>query len=90
MIHAIRFGLGTFESPPSGVPFSSVGLLGRLLRPFPGAGIERSLKKPSGGVSDVEDIMVPGARHLYYSNTNKSAQVIGFNAFVDSASFTLI
>jgi hypothetical protein len=60
MIHAILFGFGTFESPPlaaSAFPFASpAGLLCRLFRPVFPVGRERSLKYPSGGVLDEEDM----------------------------------
>jgi hypothetical protein len=60
MIHAILFGFGTFESPPlaaSAFPFASpAGLLCRLLRPLLPVGRERSLKYPSGGVLEAEDM----------------------------------
>lgn len=61
IIHAIRFGLGIFESPPlapSGAPFPSVGLRGLLFLPLTPVVWERSFQKPSGGVLDAEDIML--------------------------------
>ena len=60
MIQAILFGLGTFESPPlaaSAFPLvSPAGLLCRLFRPLLPVGRERSLKYPSGGVLEADDI----------------------------------
>lgn len=59
IIHAILFGFGTAGSPPllpSGAPFVSLaGLRVCLFRVLP-MGCERSLKKPSGGVADSEDM----------------------------------
>lgn len=65
MMHAILFGFGTFKSPPlapSGVPFiSRTGLRERLFRPVLPVGWERSLKYPSGGVFEVDDIGIEWA-----------------------------
>jgi hypothetical protein len=59
-MQAILFGLGTVESPPlaaSAMPFGSPdGLRLRLFRPLLPVGRERSLKYPSGGVLELDDM----------------------------------
>jgi hypothetical protein len=59
-MQAILFGLGTVLSPPlaASPPFASpLGLLFRLFRPLFPVGRDRSLKYPSGGVFELEDIL---------------------------------
>jgi hypothetical protein len=60
-MQAILFGFGTFESPPlagSAAPFASpLGLRFRLFRPLFPVGRDKSLKYPSGGVFELEDII---------------------------------
>jgi len=60
-MHAILFGFGTVISPPlatSPPPFPSFeGLRARLLCALLPIGLERSLKYPSGGVFELDDIL---------------------------------
>jgi hypothetical protein len=59
-MQAILFGFGTLLSPPlaASPPFASpLGLRFRLFRPLFPVGRDKSLKYPSGGVFELEDML---------------------------------
>ena len=61
IMQAILFGLGTVLSPPlaASAPFASpLGLRFRLFRPLLPVDRDKSLKYPSGGVFELEDITI--------------------------------
>ena len=69
-MQAILFGFGTALSPPlaASPPFASaaspLGLRFRLLRPLFPVGRDMSLKYPSGGVFELEDILLTMPRRV--------------------------
>jgi hypothetical protein len=78
-MQAILFGLGTLLSPPlpASAPFASpLGLRFRLFLPLFPVGRDKSLKYPSGGVFELEDILLAGRRHVgSYSNSHRDSRL---------------